>query len=431
MNSILLSSTESKIDPNDLPLFTDDVVVFGILFGVLGIVYFLSTQKTWAALFKIIPAVFLCYLIPALLVTFGIISAEESQLDEMAKAYCLPAALILMTISMDVKGLFRLGPKALIMFFTGTVGIILGGPIAIWLMSFMSPETVGGEGFDAAWRGFATIAGSWIGGGANQVALLDVYQYNPKLYGGMVTVDIIVASMSMATLLIGVGMKNKIDKWLKADNRSIDELVEKMERFEKSVVKIPTTVDYIKLGAVTFFGVALSSYLGVLMSDYFTDYYISINSNPDEFILSSKIFWVVLFATFYGFFISLTKARNLEGVGASKFGSVFIYLMVATIGMGMNLNKIFDKPLLMVVGIIWILFHLGLMLLVAKLIKAPYFFLAVGSQSNVGGAATAPVVAAAFHPSLATVGTLLAVLGYFVGTFGGILCAEMMKWIST
>jgi len=431
MKSILLSASVSKIEKGELPYFTDDVVVFGILFGVLGLIYYSSTLKTWSTFFKIIPAVFLCYLIPALLVTFGFISPEESNLDEMAKAYCLPAALILMTISMDAKSLFRLGPKALIMFFTGTVGIILGGPIAIWLMSFMSPETVGGEGFDAAWRGLATIAGSWIGGGANQVSMLDVYNYNPQLYGGMVTVDIIVASMSMAALLIGVGMKSKIDKWLKADNRSIDELVEKTEKFEKSVVKIPGTIDYIKLGAVTFFGVAIAHYFGSMLAEYFKHSYLASNLNPNEFILSSKIFWIVLFATFYGFFISLTKARNLEGIGASKFGSLFIYLLVATIGMGMNLNKIFDKPLLMVVGIIWILFHLGLLLLVAKLIKAPYFFLAVGSQANVGGAATAPVVAAAFHPSLATVGTLLAVLGYFVGTFGGILCAEMMKWIST
>jgi len=431
MNPILLSAAPATIDSPELPFITDDTVVFGILFGILGLVYYTASLKGWIKFYSIIPAIFLCYLIPALLVTFGIISPEISALDEMAKAYCLPAALILMTISMDLKGLVKLGPKALIMFFTGTVGIILGGPIALWIMSNISPETVSGVGFDAAWRGLATIAGSWIGGGANQVALLDVYNYNPSLYGGMVAVDIIVASMSMAALLIGIGKKNKIDKWLKADNRAIDELVNKMETFEKSVVKIPTASDYIKLGAVAFFGVAISHFFGTFLANFFNEYYVSVNANPEEYIFCSKIFWVVLFATFYGFFISLTKARNLEGVGASKFGSVFIYILVATVGMSMNLNKILDKPMLFVIGLIWILFHLGLMLIVAKLIRAPYFFLAVGSQSNVGGAATAPVVAAAFHPSLATVGTLLAVLGYFIGTFGGMLSAEMMKWIST
>ena len=424
MSINLLSTTAS--DVAELPFFTDDTVVFGILLGVLGLVYYTSSLKGWIRFYKIIPALFLCYFIPALLVLAGLISPDVSGLDEMAKAYCLPGALILMTISMDLKGIVRLGPKALIMFFTGTVGIIIGGPIAVWLMSLMSPETVGGEGFDAAWRGLATLAGSWIGGGANQVAMLDVYQYNPKLYGGMVTIDIVVASMSMALLLVGIGRKIKLDKWLKADNSAIDELVTKMETFEKSVAKIPSTSDYIKLAAVTFIGVALSQYLAANIAGYFIEH----SSNPEESIFCSKIFWLVLIATFYGFGISLTKARKLEGVGASKFGSLFIYILVATIGMGMNLSKILDNKLLIFVGIIWISVHLALMLLVAKLIKAPYFFLAVGSQANVGGAATAPVVAAAFHPSLATVGTLLSVLGYFIGTIGAILCAELMRMVA-
>ena len=106
---------------------------------------------------------------------------------------------------------------------------------------------------------------------------------------------------------------------------------------------------------------------------------------------------------------------------------MFIYILVATIGMKMDLGKILDNPGLILIGLIWISIHAGLLILVAKLIKAPYFFLAVGSQANIGGAASAPVVAAAFHPSLATVGALLAVFGYVVGTYGAILCAELMK----
>jgi uncharacterized membrane protein len=125
--------------------------------------------------------------------------------------------------------------------------------------------------------------------------------------------------------------------------------------------------------------------------------------------------------------VSFTRFRKLEGVGASKWGSVFIYILVATIGMGMNLKEVFNNLGLFSIGIIWMLVHASTMIIVAKIIKAPFFFMAVGSQANIGGAASAPVVASAFSPSLAPVGVLLAVLGYALGTYGGIICAYLMK----
>ncbi len=424
--SLLLSASTVIDDPN-APMFTDDKIVFGILMGVLALIFYTSSKKgAWGSFYKVIPALFLCYFIPAILTTAGFISPEYSDLYSMAKYYCLPAALILMTLSIDIPGIVKLGPKALIMFGTATVGIIIGGPIAIMITSTFSPETVGGEGFEAAWRGFSTLAGSWIGGGANQTAMLEVYKYPQELYGGMVTVDIVVANFLMAGLLIGIGKKKKIDKWLKADTTAIDDLIVKMEKFEKSVEKKATTTDYMKILGVAFIGVSLSHFL----SDHISEYFVSISEKPDEAVLASKFFWLVLISTFFGFGISFTKAKKLEGAGASKFGSICIYILVATIGMKMDLYKIADKPLLIVVGLIWIIIHIGLLFLVAKLIRAPYFFLAVGSQANVGGAASAPVVAGAFHPSLTTVGVLLAVLGYFVGTIGAILCAYLMELVA-
>jgi uncharacterized membrane protein len=427
--SLLLTVAAIKGEHIDVnaPIFTDDKIVFGLLMGVLALIFYTASKKgNWEKFYKVIPALFLCYFIPSLLSTFNIISAEYSNLYYVAKNFFLPAALILMTLSIDLPGILKLGPKALTMFFTGTVGIIIGGPIAIWVMSYISPSTVGGEGFDAAWRGFATLAGSWIGGGANQTAMLEVYKYNQDLYGGMITVDIVVANLLMATLLIGIGKRANIDKWLKADTSAIDNLVVRMEDFQKKVAKIPTTTDYMKIIGVAFVGVSISHFFGGILSDYFT----SIVDNPDEAVLASKFFWLVLISTFFGFAISFTKARDLEGVGASKFGSIFIYILVASIGMKMDIYKVFDKPYLIFVGIIWIIIHLGLLIIVAKLIKAPYFFLAVGSQANVGGAASAPVVAGAFNPALTTVGVLLAVLGYFVGTIGAIACAELMRMVA-
>ncbi|MCP4246884.1 MAG: DUF819 family protein [bacterium] len=140
--------------------------------------------------------------------------------------------------------------------------------------------------------------------------------------------------------------------------------------------------------------------------------------------------WKYIIVTALGVLLSFTRARNLEGAGASKMGSLMIYLLVACIGASANFARIVEAPALILMGAIWIATHIGVLLLVAWLIKAPIFFVAVGSQANIGGAASAPVVASAFHPSLAPVGALLAVAGYVLGTYAGLVCMQLLKMVS-
>ena len=403
-------------------LITDDAVVLGLLVSCLGLIFYTSQLKTLKTIYKIIPALLLCYLIPSLFSTAGIISPKVSGLWPVAKNYFLPASLILMTLSTDLKGVIKLGPKALIMFFTATIGIIIGGPIAILITSLFSPETVGGLEFDAIWRGMATLAGSWIGGGANQTAMLELYQFNPEKYGAMITVDIVVANIWMAFILYGAGKSDKIDKWLKADSSTINDLKNKMENYSSAVERNTTFHDLMKISSIALGGVGIAHFLGSILSkcnNYFSIF--------NDTVFTSHFFWVVVVSTTLGLGLSFTRLRSLEGAGASKIGSVFIYLLVAIIGMKMDITKALEQPLLIVVGLIWMIFHVGLLVLVAKIIRAPFFFLAVGSKANVGGAASAPIVASAFHPSLAPVGVLLAVLGYALGTYGAILCATLME----
>lgn len=431
------------------PTFTNDAIVFGILMISLGFVFYTESKTSgfWHKFYKIVPGLFMAYFIPALFTTFGIISPEwettssvgevvknKSQLYYVASRFLLPAALVLMTLSIDLKAIFNLGSKALIMFFTGTVGIIIGGPIAILLISIFSPETVGGAGFDAVWRGLSTLAGSWIGGGANQTAMLEIYQYNPAKYGGMVFVDIVVANIWMAILLIGIGKKDKINKWLKADTSAIEELKEKVSKFTQGVKRNPTLTDFMIMLAIGFGTVGFGHFASSYLSSFFSDLVANIESQSWRNIFSflgSGFFWLISISTIIAVILSFTKAKNYEGAGASKIGSIFIYILVATIGMKMDLTMIFDNVGLIAIGLVWMTIHAGLLILVAKLIKAPYFFLAVGSQANVGGAASAPIVAQAFHPSLATVGVLLAVFGYAIGTVGAILCTILMELSAT
>ncbi len=419
-----------KATANQWVLFKNDAIVFGLLLIALGFVFFTESKKTgfWHKFYRIVPALLMCYLIPAIFNSLGLISDKLSETYFIASRYLLPASLVLLTLSIDLKAIFNLGWKALVMFFTGTAGIVIGGPIAILLISTFSPETVGGVGFDATWRGLATLAGSWIGGGANQAAMLEIYEFNQELYGGMVLVDIVVANLWMAVILLGIGKRKKIDNWLKADNTAIDELQNKVQAFSDKITRVPTTTDLIIILAIAFGAVGIAHFGADHISVFLKDNFKAV-SDPKSALSSfgSGFFWLISIATLIGVLLSFTKAKNYEGAGASKVGSVFIYILVATIGMKMDLGKILENPGLILIGLVWMAIHAGLLILVAKLIKAPYFFLAVGSQANVGGAASAPVVAAAFHPSLATVGALLAVFGYVVGTYGAILCAELMK----
>ena len=431
------------------PIFTNDAIVFGILMLSLGFVFYTESLKTgfWPKFYKIVPGLFMAYFIPAIFTTFGVISPEwkttnaageivsnSSQLYYVASRFLLPAALVLMTLSIDLKAIFNLGSKALIMFFTGTVGVIIGGPLAILLISIFSPETVGGADFDAVWRGLSTLAGSWIGGGANQTAMLEIYKYNPAKYGGMVIVDIVIANVWMAILLIGIGKKDKINKWLKADTTAIEELKEKVIDFAQKVKKSPTLTDFMIMLAIGFGTVGFGHFSAKYLSTFFSDFVASIDSQTWRNVFSflgSSFFWLISISTIIAILLSYTKAKNYEGAGASKLGSIFIYILVATIGMKMDLNQAFENPGLIAIGIVWMTIHAILLIIVAKIIRAPYFFLAVGSQANVGGAASAPIVAQAFHPSLATVGVLLAVFGYAIGTVGAILCTILMELAST
>ena len=430
------------------PLFTNDTIVFGVLMIALGLIFYTESLKGgfWEKFYKIVPGLFMAYMLPAILTTIGLIAPEwettsdtgeivshKTNLYYVASRYLLPAALVLMTLSIDLKAVFNLGWKALIMFFTGTVGIIIGGPIAILLIASISPDTVGGIGPDAVWRGLSTLAGSWIGGGANQTAMLEIYGYNQAEYGKMVFVDIVVANVWMAILLIGIEKRASINKWLKADPSSIEALKEKMSTFTESVKRNPSLTDLMLLAAIAFGTVSMAHLCADNLAPFFGNIISGIESptlkNTFTF-LDSTFFWMISIATVIAILLSFTKAKNYEGAGASKFGSVFIYILVATIGMKIDISSIFDNVGLIAIGFVWMGIHALLLIGVAKLIKAPYFFLAVGSQANVGGAASAPIVASAFHPSLATVGVLLAVFGYAVGTLAAIGCTILMQLAS-
>ena len=409
-------------------LITNDAVVLGLLAIILGGIFVThaSPHPFWRKFYTFIPAILLCYFLPSLLNTLGVVDGHESKMYHVSTRYLLPCCLVLLTISIDLKGIIALGPKALIMFLTGTLGIVIGGPIAILLMSAVYPDAVGGAGPDAVWRGMTTIAGSWIGGGANQAAMKEVYEVGDKIFSSMVTVDVIVANIWMACLLVMASKSTDIDERVGADSSAIEQLKNKVEAYQAEHSRIPTGTDLMLIAAWGFGVTGIAHLCADFLGPWFAIHYPELK----QFSVHSKFFWLVVIATSVGLTLSFTRVRHIEAAGASKIASVMIYILVASIGLHMDVTEIAKSPQYFIVGMIWMFIHASLMLTVARLIKAPLFFMAVGSQANVGGAASAPVVASAFHPSLAPVGVLLAVLGYALGTYMAWLCGQLMQFVA-
>lgn len=404
------------------PMIANDAVVLGILAVILGFVFWSSsrTDGFWKKFYGIVPALLLVYFLPSLLNSTGVISGDASGLYPMARDYLLPSALVLLCVAIDFQAILRLGPKAIIMFVIGTVGVMLGGVVALLALQVIHPDTVAGD----TWRGMTTLAGSWIGGGANQAAMQATYAVDETLFGQFVAVDVLVGSLWMAALLFLAGRAERFDRWTGADTSAIEALKQRIETYQSAHARNPSLADLMVILAVGLGATGLAHAIADIAVDW-------VKSLPPEwklkdYSLDTKFFWITVLATTFGLILSFTRARKLEGAGASKIGSVMLYVLVATIGMKMNLSALIDKPWFFALGAIWIAVHALLMLAVAKLIRAPLFFMAVGSQANIGAAASAPVVASAFHPSLAPVGVLLAVLGYAMGTYAAYMLGQIL-----
>ncbi|MCG9697394.1 DUF819 family protein [Shewanella sp. Isolate11] len=408
-------------------LVTNDATGLGLLAAILGFVFYTnsSSHPFWVKFYRFIPALLLCYFLPSLLNSFGILDGDTSQLYYVASRYLLPACLVLLILSVDLKAILGLGPKAIVMFLTGTVGIVIGGPIALLIIATINPDVLGVTGPDAVWRGMTTLAGSWIGGGANQAAMKEIYEAGGNIFSIMVTVDVIVANIWMAVLLFMASKAKEIDAKTGADTRAIETLKQKVEKYHAENSRIPSLRDLMMIVAVGFGITGLAHVFADFLGPFFEANY----PWTRDYSLTSKFFWLIVTVTTIGLAMSFSPVRHLEAAGASKVASAFLYILVATIGLHMDVFKLFDADNLwyFAIGIIWMVVHASFMLLVAKIIKAPLFYMAVGSQANVGGAASAPVVAAAFHPALAPVGVLLAVLGYAVGTYMAWLCGQILQ----
>ncbi|HYO53312.1 DUF819 domain-containing protein [Archangium sp.] len=392
------------------PLIQSPMAVLTVLLAVLSLLFLAERHPVVGRVFKVLPILVLVYFVPTLLSNTGVIPTK-SDLYGFVSAYLLPTSLVLQVLSMDLPAISRLGRSAVVLFLAGTAGIILGGPIAYLLLGWLVPAELG----DQAWKGLAALSGSWIGGSANFVAIGQSIGTHDNTLSMMVVVDVGVSNMWTAVLLYFAGRELAMDERMGADRRAIDVVREQVERFQASVLRPASLSDLVWILTIglgtTVVCTAVAKHL------------------PDIGTIITGFTWVVLLVTTVGVALSFTPLRKLEGAGASRVGMLFLYVLVMTIGAKADFRRLLDAPALVAVGMVWMAIHAGFILGTRRLLRAPIFFAAVGSQANVGGAASASVVAAAFHPALAPVGVMLAVAGYVLGTYGGLVCAVMLEQV--
>jgi uncharacterized membrane protein len=387
-----------------------------------------SNHAYWKKIYGIVPPLLFCYLIPGFLNSYHIIHGESSGLYGFATKYLLPASLILLLSTANLKAILGLGNKALLVFFTGTLGIIVGGPISLFIVSLFSDSFHMAAQEGGYWKGLVTITGSWIGGSSSQLALKEIYGCSEELFVIILVIDALVANMWTALLFYGAGITQKIDTWLGADASLIEDVKESILSYQETKDKPADLKDLSLILGVGFGGTAVAHAGSGLIVKLFAphrDWLMAHGLEP----FASQFLWLILLSTTIGILLSFTQVRKMEKLGSTDFATLFIYFLIMTIGMRLDLFHIGANVGLLVVAIIWMLIHILSMFVAAKISKAPFFFVAVGSQANIGGVATAPAVAAAFHPSLAPVGVLLAVLSHVVGTYAGIISAWLMQWV--
>jgi len=398
-------------------LIDQPVYVLAVLLGVLAVLFGLKQTAVGKRVYGVVPILLFCYFVPTVISNTGLIpSHSKFELYVFIKDWLLPASLLLLVLAVDIPAILGLGSKVLILFAAAVVSVIIGGPLAYFALSWMFEP---GQ-HDEVWRGLAALSGSWIGGGANMTAIKESVEASDNIFSAIVVVDVFVAEIWTAVLFFFAGRELIMDQKVGADRASLDVIREKAEAYQAQVQR-PTDLGSLVIMLALAFGASALAHEGGIWLD-------GVLPKND---VTNAFAWKIILITLFGLALSFTRLRRLEGVGASHVGSVFLYLLIASIGAKAHFASVVqpENLPLVAVGALWMIFHVTVIMLVRRWLKAPIFFAAIGSRACIGGAASTPIVAAAFNPALVPVGVLLAILGYIFGTLGGVACAFLLEFV--
>jgi len=398
-------------------LITDPLSLFIFMLGLVGALFFVSELPGFRRLFYYIPALAFCYFLPMLCTTFGITPATSPLYDALGK-YLLPPLLILLLLPADLKGIVRLGPRAVTIMLAGSFGIAAGAVIGYALFSSKLPEQ--------GWMNLGALAASWTGGSANMFAVKGALNIPNDVFSPIIIVDPVLAYSWMGVVIFLAAYQDKYARRFQVNNAIMEELIERVRCYSDGEARAISTRELLMLLAVSGVG----GYLCILAGSALSEKVIKPWSAqaPMLKILSAGTITIIL-ASIAGLALSTTKLRQLDCVGASNIGYAALFLLLPTFGAQANLSQINEVPWYAAIAAIMLL-CMGLMLFLAmRLWRAPLFLAAVASQANVGGPASSAVVASAYQSSLVPVGVLLGVLGGVLGTFIGLATAHICNMI--
>lgn len=363
-------------------------------------------KKTQAKVFEYLPAIVIIYFLVMLLSTFGFWQKTESVsiTYEVLKSNLLPAMIFLMLLSADMREIIKMGKKMLFTFFLASLSIALGfiGMFALF-HSFFTADS---------WKAFAALCGSWMGGTGNMIAIQGALSLPDSAMGYTLLIDSIDYAIWVMILLALVPFAKKFNLWSRADTSIIDEVGERLSLKEADKMPMDFASLFFLLGTALFVS-AFSQYL----SDFL----------PTTSFLEGTA-WVVIIATIVGIFFAMTPLSKLSG--SSELASIMLYLMVALIASRANFAELTQAPLYILAGFVIIAIHAGIMILFAKLFKLDLFSIGVASLANIGGVASAPILASAYSKALIPIGVMMAMMGYIIGTFGGLMVGKVLEMIA-
>ncbi|SFZ98058.1 Protein of unknown function DUF819 [hydrothermal vent metagenome] len=377
-----------------------------VIISIATIVVY-TEKRTQAKLFEYLPSIVIIYFVVMLFSTFGLWEKTDSVTltYKTVKSNLLPAMIFLMLLSADMREIFKLGKKMLLTFFLTSFSIAIG---FIGMFSLM--HTYFGE---ESWKPFAALSGSWMGGTANMVAIQGALNLPDSAMGYTLLIDSIDYAIWVMILLALVPFAKKFNIWSKADTTTIDEVGERLAQKEKQKDPISFKSIFILLVSAAFVS--------------FVAQYISIYLPTTSFLTTTT--WVVIFATFSGIVFALTPLAKLSG--ASLLANIMLYLIVALIASRANFTELTQAPLYIFAGFVIIAIHMIIMLIFAKLFKLDLFSVGVASLANIGGVASAPILASAYSKALIPIGVLMAMMGYIIGTFAGLMVGKILEMIAT
>ncbi|MBX7247095.1 MAG: DUF819 family protein [Candidatus Sumerlaeaceae bacterium] len=402
--------------PVPAAMITTPMALFVFLLAMVGTVFWLSEFKRFERFFHFFPPLIFCYFLPMLTTTCGI-TPEKNDLYDWFNTTFLPPILLLLLVSADLKAIIRLGPKALGVMLSASVGIMGGAVIGYaFLAHKVDPQ---------GWKNIGALAASWTGGSANMFAVKAALEIPDTVFSPMVIVDSVFAYTYLGLLIALAGYQEAYERRFKVDSRLADEIHERVAEFGSEARPISTR-DLLVMLMLAMGG----GYLCMLAGKSLAGYLKPFGEAWPIIKTFSGATLTVIFVTALGIVLSFTPFRNLENAGASQLGYALLYMLLPTFGAQANLRNIGQVPWYGVIALGMLVLNVATVFLALRLTRAPLLFGAVGSQANVGGPASASVVASAYNPRMAPLGVLLGILGGIIGTYAGLLTAHLCKFFA-